>query len=728
MRGNAKLWLVVMLLMVGFAVKGMMLAPPAVPHASAFDTGRAIGRLDRVLGDQRQHPVDSDADDAVRGRLVAELRALGLDPQVRARKDCRGMPKSRTVSCSRTHNVVAVIGGDRPGKALLLNAHYDSTPTGPGAADDGIGVATLLEVAANLQARPPAHPVILLFNEGEEYGLNGAGAFVDGDPLAAHVGALINIEARGVSGPAVMFETSEPNGAALGDYAGGATRPYANSLMTDLARLIPNYTDVVVFKDKGWRTLSFAITGNETRYHSPGDTVQALSRDSLYHMGSEVLTATQRLDPAPSAGAARWAYADIAGRVMLRLPLLLAALLLGGLLLGSGLLAWRGKALGRPLLIVSGAVMAAIVAGFVTSFLAGLFRAGDYWRATPLIPYLALYASLLAAELGTLRWLGGKVEAERLRLASWLLVLLCGAALSIAVPGATIFFLLGPALAVAGLAIPKARTPLLWAGALIQLVMFAELLASLEMLLIDGPLWSVAPLAALGALPVLVEVTYRPARAAVAALTGLAAILWLAALIMPRSSTERPLAFTIDYVRDDGDRKAYWAVASKQAPLPRNWDRIGRWERGVLAYSGRTRWLAPAPLIAIPAGAITKLGEERVGNHRIVRLQLNRGGGNALMIKFAVDVPVAAMGQAGAMRAIDPKAPAEPSILRCSGRSCDGLVVELRLASLKPVAAKLITMRFALPPQGAPIEAMRPPHSQPQYAPDSSIRIADITL
>ena len=89
MRGNAKLWLVVMLLMVVFAVKGVMLAPPAVPHASAFDTGRAIGRLERVLGDQRPHPVDSDADDAVRGRLVAELRALGLNPQVRAREDCR---------------------------------------------------------------------------------------------------------------------------------------------------------------------------------------------------------------------------------------------------------------------------------------------------------------------------------------------------------------------------------------------------------------------------------------------------------------------------------------------------------------------------------------------------------------------------------------------------------------------------------------------------------------
>ena len=161
----------------------------------------------------------------MRERLIGELRSLGLEPQVRERPDCRGMPGSRTVSCSLTRNVVAVIGADRPGKALLLNAHYDSTPAGPGAADDGIGVATLLEVASILRTEPPAQPVILLFNEGEEFGLNGAGAFLDGDPLAGQVGSLINIEARGVSGPAFMFETSEPNGQAIAAFAAATAPP-----------------------------------------------------------------------------------------------------------------------------------------------------------------------------------------------------------------------------------------------------------------------------------------------------------------------------------------------------------------------------------------------------------------------------------------------------------------------------------------------------------------------
>src|SRR6476661_4907228 len=141
--------LLVALLMLGFALKGELIAPPSPPATAAsgeFDTGRAIARLQRILGDERPHPVDSAADDAVRSRLIAELRAIGLQPQVHEAVDCSGFPKTRVVSCSRVRNVIATIPGRTPGRHLLLDAHYDSTPTGPGAGDDGLGVATLLEV------------------------------------------------------------------------------------------------------------------------------------------------------------------------------------------------------------------------------------------------------------------------------------------------------------------------------------------------------------------------------------------------------------------------------------------------------------------------------------------------------------------------------------------------------------------------------------------------------
>src|SRR5438105_8121817 len=283
--------LVVALLLAAFVLKGALLAPPPTPanvSAGQFDTSRALGRLGRILGDQRAHPVDSPADDAVRDRLITELRAIGLQPRIQEIEDCSGFPKSRVVSCSRVRNVIATVAGRAPGPHLLLSAHYDSTPTGPGAGDDGIGVATLIEVGSLLKATPPARPVTLLFNEGEEYGLNGAAAFVRRDPEARQVNSLINIDGRGVGGPALMHETSDPNGAAMALYATAAARPYANSISTDFAKLIPNSTDVVFYKPAGWTLLNYAWLGNETRYHSPSDRLDALNRATVGQIGSEV--------------------------------------------------------------------------------------------------------------------------------------------------------------------------------------------------------------------------------------------------------------------------------------------------------------------------------------------------------------------------------------------------------------------------------------------------------
>lgn len=146
----------------------LLLLPPAdAPAASGFDTARALDRLARILGDERPHPVDTEANDAVRARLVAELAALGLAAEVDDAMACNGTRRSRTVSCARVRNVTARLG-PAEGTPLILAAHYDSSPLGPGAADDGIGMAVMLETAAHLAGRPLARPVVLLFTDGEK--------------------------------------------------------------------------------------------------------------------------------------------------------------------------------------------------------------------------------------------------------------------------------------------------------------------------------------------------------------------------------------------------------------------------------------------------------------------------------------------------------------------------------------------------------------------------------
>jgi hypothetical protein len=178
---------------------------PANAPAQAFSAERALIELRKLVGNNAPHPVGSAEDGRIRGLLVDRLRELQLEVEVRDTYGC----SEHDSSCSPVHNVVARIPGRNEGKAVLVVVHYDSVPAGPGASDDGSGVAAALEVARALSAGPALrHPVILLFNEGEEFGLLGAEAFAASDPWMKDVGAVVNADARGTSGPSRLFETS----------------------------------------------------------------------------------------------------------------------------------------------------------------------------------------------------------------------------------------------------------------------------------------------------------------------------------------------------------------------------------------------------------------------------------------------------------------------------------------------------------------------------------------
>lgn len=724
-----RLFAVCLLLLACLALKGMLIEPPSPPGKPSereFNTARALARLERILGDQRPHSVDTAANDAVRGRLMAEIAAIGLKPEPHEAIDCSDFPKSRTVSCSRVRNVIAVIpGSDAP--ALLLNAHYDSTPTGPGAADDGIGVATLLEVAHHLRSEKLARPVILLFNEGEEYGLNGAAAFAESDPLAKSVGKLINIEARGVSGPAFMFETSEPNGPAIASYKAASQRPFANSISTDFAKLIPNSTDVVKFKPRGWELLSYAIIGNETRYHSPGDTTKALSRASLYHMGSEVLAASRQLaGPDAVASDGRRLFMDVGGRLLLTMPMLAGVLLLGGLAVVAAVLVVRRQAW-RPVIGLLIAIIVATLASGAAAYLANVIRPGDFWRAYPWISTLAVGATVLAIEAWLIARHADQNDRSQMRLAAWAVIIMVGVIAGIALPGAVIFFAIGPMLALVGIAIGNRSKGLgrglAWAGAIVQLIVFTELIAQIELTLIDGPVAATGPLVALASLPFLSETGRNASRRAIGGLGLIALGLWIAALVMPRATIERPLAFTLDHVQDENTGKAVWAAATKQAPLPRGFDQFGPWKSKPLPYNKRLRWQAAAAPIAGPVGGLTVTAIEADPKGRRVRLRLDPGGADGLLVRFDKDTPVLAMGLPGRARIIGKDADKGPSFIRCAGRTCDGLEVEILFGTRTPVAAMLVVQRFGPPREATPLLARRPRDAHPQYSPDSQVRM-----
>src|SRR5262249_7283985 len=120
---------------------------PAEVPATEFSADRARETLRRVQADGLPHPVGSPEHARVRDRVVAELRRSGYEPSVQETFVC-----GRDGTCARVANVLARIDGAGPGKAGLLAARYDSVGAGPGASDDGLGVAAVLEVAKILKA------------------------------------------------------------------------------------------------------------------------------------------------------------------------------------------------------------------------------------------------------------------------------------------------------------------------------------------------------------------------------------------------------------------------------------------------------------------------------------------------------------------------------------------------------------------------------------------------
>src|SRR5438067_13257572 len=80
------------------AAKSLLIEPPPVRAHSApgqFDTSRAKARLAFILGDQRPHPTDSEADHQVRARLIAMLAQIGLKAIARDPLACNELYKPR---------------------------------------------------------------------------------------------------------------------------------------------------------------------------------------------------------------------------------------------------------------------------------------------------------------------------------------------------------------------------------------------------------------------------------------------------------------------------------------------------------------------------------------------------------------------------------------------------------------------------------------------------------
>ena len=254
-----------------------------------FSNEKAIVHLKKIT--QKPHFTGSKEHQVVRNYLVQEFEKLGLEVEVQEQLVIS--KKGRAVT--NTRNIITRIKGTNEGKALMLLSHYDSDPhSSLGASDAGSGVVVILEGIRAFLAknRSPKNDIIICITDAEELGLLGANAFVNHHPWAKDVGLALNFEARGSGGPSyVLLETNGGNKKLIEAFQNANTPyPAANSLMYSIYKMLPNDTDLTVFREDGnIDGFNFAFIGDHFDYHTEQDSFERMDLNTFQHQVSYLM-------------------------------------------------------------------------------------------------------------------------------------------------------------------------------------------------------------------------------------------------------------------------------------------------------------------------------------------------------------------------------------------------------------------------------------------------------
>ncbi|WP_164018689.1 M28 family peptidase [Pyxidicoccus trucidator] len=494
-RGGLRAWLTglgltTVLLALNGVTDRLPMPRPAEAPPSEFSEARAAAVV-RVLSEEIGPRVPGmPGHRKAAEHLLGLLRAMpGVEAEL---QDVTGTYlDGDTMVAYRTQNVVARLAGRRP-DALLLSAHYDSTPESSGAADDAAGTAALVEVARALASGPPLENTVLFnLNGAEEYCLCGSAGFLR-HRWARDVRGFVNLEATGMGGQSVLFQAGPGSPWLLEAYARAAPRPEGNVLGQDLFAhdLIPAATDGLVYRQAGLPGLDVAFFRDGHAIHSALDRLARLEPGSLQHMGDNALAVTRELagQPlrAPEAGAPP-VFFDVWGRWLVAYgPGAAAAwaIVAGGLAAVATVFAARRARVapgriaaggGIALLSLTLALLVPVALSLVPPYVLGRPHG---WYATPWLASagfgaLSLAGALLPRWLWQRRWVARGIPPAQRVLAAWsgglwvwLCLLVAAQAAGLGTAYLALGWVLGGALGLAAAASvpPRLRALVLYAG------------------------------------------------------------------------------------------------------------------------------------------------------------------------------------------------------------------------------------------------------------------------
>lgn len=508
------------LLLIGAILVGILQiqAPQAVgPDAplTEFSAARAMEKV-KVIA-KEPHPVGSPAHAEVRDYLMAELKGLGLHPEIQEIVALDRHDQSWTLE-----NIMVRIPGTDNSKALMIAAHYDSVPTAPGAADDGAAIAAMLETVRALQGSGPLrNDLIVLMTDGEELGMLGAREFMNEHPWAKEVGLVFNFEARGNKGPSFMFETSDQNGWIVKEFIKAAPQPIAYSLVYNVYKLMPNDTDLTMFRAGGLAGLNFAFGMGLNSYHTMLDTPENLDLASLQHHGEYMLSLTRHFGDLdlnqPQMQQENRVYFNVFGWKMVSYPESWGI----GLMIFAGILftvtLWYGmyhrrinfKGLVGGFMIT---LLSLAAAGGVITLAWSLLRSNmpaDQYEATVTDPGISIYYFIgllvftVVMNLLLVRWISRYIRAENLWAGTLLLWFLLCVLTTLYLPGGGYLFIWPLLFSLVGLNLSfrMEQGAWTWVSALFAipgLILFTPILYLVYMMMtldVAGILFTVAALA-----------------------------------------------------------------------------------------------------------------------------------------------------------------------------------------------------------------------------------------
>ena len=300
--------LAVTVVIAGLLAYGLWTRPSAESaEAEGFSAARAVKDIEVMS--REHHSVAHPQERAqVREYLISRLEGLGADTISLYKYDSLVGPQNKHVVYTfDAVNILAEFSPLTPSQDqtyLLFVAHYDSRYSQPmpkdtvwsyGAADDGYGVSTILEtVSQALKYRKDwKQGIKVLFTDAEEVGMMGMkAAWANDREIFDNVGFMINIEARGPWGPALLFETCPGNEKVMDLYAEAAKYPFTYSLTTVVYSFMPNFTDFTIVKDE-LPGMNFSTIVDVNHYHTDLDNFSNISEKSIQHYGAQIVPVTK---------------------------------------------------------------------------------------------------------------------------------------------------------------------------------------------------------------------------------------------------------------------------------------------------------------------------------------------------------------------------------------------------------------------------------------------------